>query len=150
MQLEVLCVSQFTLYGYLKVSIYYFSWDLRMPEMETKPCYTKPASETMKRIVEKSETPFQGNTLDFHVAMAPEKAKPFYEDFLAKLGKAYDPARIQVRIPHSATVAPSNLCWVNHRIMSTLQDGRFGAMMQVDISNDGPVTILLDSKKRGE
>ena len=28
-----------------------------------------------------------------------------------------------------------------------VQTGVFGAMMKVDISNDGPVTILLDSKK---
>ena len=28
-----------------------------------------------------------------------------------------------------------------------IRDGRFGAYMKVDIQNDGPVTILLDSKK---
>jgi len=27
-------------------------------------------------------------------------------------------------------------------------EGRFGAMMEVDLVNDGPVTILLDSEKR--
>lgn len=33
------------------------------------------------------------------------------------------------------------------RLGFTVQTGVFGAMMKVDISNDGPVTILLDSKK---
>ena len=28
-----------------------------------------------------------------------------------------------------------------------VETGRFGAMMRVDVSNDGPVTVLLDSKK---
>ncbi len=28
---------------------------------------------------------------------------------------------------------------------SKLKDGKFGAMMQVSIINDGPVTIILDS-----
>jgi len=30
----------------------------------------------------------------------------------------------------------------------TIAEGVFGAMMQVELSNDGPVTILLDSKER--
>ena len=29
-----------------------------------------------------------------------------------------------------------------------VQTGRFGAMMEVDLTNDGPVTILLDSRDR--
>jgi D-tyrosyl-tRNA(Tyr) deacylase len=32
-------------------------------------------------------------------------------------------------------------------ISSLLLDGEFGAMMVVDISNDGPVTLELDSRK---
>ena len=28
-----------------------------------------------------------------------------------------------------------------------IKDGRFGAYMQVNIQNDGPVTIIIDSKK---
>ena len=31
----------------------------------------------------------------------------------------------------------------------TMAEGIFGAMMQVELCNDGPVTILLDSKERG-
>jgi D-tyrosyl-tRNA(Tyr) deacylase len=29
----------------------------------------------------------------------------------------------------------------------TVAEGRFGAMMDVELVNDGPVTILLDSEK---
>jgi D-tyrosyl-tRNA(Tyr) deacylase len=78
--MEVLCVSQFTLQSTLK---------------GTKP--------------------------DFHLAMNSEQSKDFYEKFLDALRKAYKPEKIK--------------------------DGRFGAYMQVNIQNDGPVTILVDSKK---
>ncbi|KAG1452994.1 hypothetical protein G6F56_007678 [Rhizopus delemar] len=63
----------------------------------------------------------KGNKPDFHRAMKTDPAKIMYQQFLDKLGKAYDPSKIQ--------------------------DGEFGAMMQVDISNDGPVTLQLDSRK---
>ncbi|KAI9280714.1 D-tyrosyl-tRNA deacylase [Sporodiniella umbellata] len=63
----------------------------------------------------------KGNKPDFHRAMKTDPAKIMYQQFLDKLGKEYDPAKIQ--------------------------DGRFGAMMLVDISNDGPVTLQIDSRK---
>ncbi|CAO3657014.1 unnamed protein product [Mucor hiemalis] len=63
----------------------------------------------------------KGNKPDFHKAMKTDPAKAMYEQFLQKIGKAYDPTKIQ--------------------------DGEFGAMMLVDISNDGPVTLELDSRK---
>ncbi|KAI8143889.1 D-tyrosyl-tRNA deacylase [Fennellomyces sp. T-0311] len=63
----------------------------------------------------------KGNKPDFHGAMKTEQAKAMYEKFLAKLGQAYDPSKIK--------------------------DGVFGAMMLVDIANDGPVTLQLDSRK---
>ncbi|KAI8636742.1 hypothetical protein BD408DRAFT_437638 [Parasitella parasitica] len=53
--------------------------------------------------------------------MKTNLAKTMYEQFLEKLGKSYDPSKIQ--------------------------DGEFGAMMIVNISNDGPVTLELDSRK---
>ncbi|KAJ1655578.1 D-tyrosyl-tRNA(Tyr) deacylase [Dispira simplex] len=53
--------------------------------------------------------------------MPSQTSKVFYELFLEKLRSAYKPDKIQ--------------------------DGRFGAMMSVNIQNDGPVTILLDSHK---
>jgi D-tyrosyl-tRNA(Tyr) deacylase len=68
---EVLCVSQFTLYG-----------DAR-----------------------------RGNRPSYVAAAAPEHAEPLYERFRARLGA---------------------------------QGGVFGAMMEVELVNDGPVTLLLE------
>ena len=82
--LEVLMVSQFTLYGF-----------------------------------------FKGNKPDFHNAMAPGPAKAFYEDFLAH-------ARNDVYKGHAERI----------------KDGVFGAMMDVELVNDGPVTMCLDSNDR--
>ncbi|KAK3914611.1 D-aminoacyl-tRNA deacylase 1 [Frankliniella fusca] len=78
MQYEVLCVSQFTLYYYLK-----------------------------------------GNKPDFHDAMPGAMSQEFYHSFLDILKRLYDPSKIK--------------------------DGKFGAMMQVNIQNDGPVTLDLES-----
>ena len=30
-----------------------------------------------------------------------------------------------------------------------IADGEFGAMMDVNIENDGPVTVIIDSKNKG-
>ena len=78
---EVLCVSQFTLYGRLK-----------------------------------------GNKCDFSQAMGPQQAREFYENFVQRLQQQFDGQKIK--------------------------DGVFGAMMQVELVNDGPVTFILDSKQR--
>ncbi|KAH7697480.1 D-tyrosyl-tRNA(Tyr) deacylase [Aphelenchoides avenae] len=64
----------------------------------------------------------QGNKLDFHRSMSPQEAPAFYADFMQKLRNAYDPGRVK--------------------------DGVFGAMMNVSIENDGPVTITIDSKTK--
>ncbi|XP_063980495.1 D-aminoacyl-tRNA deacylase 1 isoform X2 [Diachasmimorpha longicaudata] len=61
----------------------------------------------------------KGNKLDFHRAMSAVHAEPFYRNFIAELGKVYNPEFIK--------------------------DGKFGAMMQVHIENDGPVTIEIES-----
>jgi D-aminoacyl-tRNA deacylase len=52
-------------------------------------------------------------------AAPPEKAEPLYEFFVADVRK----------------------------LLGEVACGRFGAMMQVELINDGPVTILLDSQK---
>lgn len=85
--------------------------------------------------------------------MKSEQAKMMYGQFLDKLGKAYDPAKIQ----GDYIFSPSNDWYLFICI-----DGEFGAMMSVDISNDGktavnygnvfifllgPVTLQLDSRK---
>jgi len=77
-QLEVLCVSQFTLQCILK-----------------------------------------GNKPDFHEAMAGDDSKQFYHQMLLDLRKNYQDDKIK--------------------------DGLFGAHMMVNIENDGPVTIELNS-----
>ncbi|ORX79758.1 D-tyrosyl-tRNA deacylase [Anaeromyces robustus] len=81
LDLEILCVSQFTLYA----------------------------------ITAKGSKP------DFHLAMKTEEAKVFYNKFLDKLREAYKPEKIK--------------------------DGQFGAMMNVSLVNEGPVTIIIDTKK---
>ncbi|XP_024366261.1 uncharacterized protein [Physcomitrium patens] len=63
----------------------------------------------------------KGNKPDFHVAMPPQLAKSFYESLVQRVRKAYKP--------------------------DAVKDGVFGAMMQVSLVNDGPVTMNLDSRK---
>lgn len=78
--MEILCISQFTLYHRLK-----------------------------------------GNKPDFHLAMQGEQAQKMYLGILKQLGEKYNSEKIK--------------------------DGIFGAMMQVHIQNDGPVTLELESPK---
>ena len=63
----------------------------------------------------------QGNRPSFIRSAPPEFAESAYNDFLEKL-----------RQNHSGSVAA----------------GRFAADMQVELINDGPVTLLLDSKQK--
>jgi D-tyrosyl-tRNA(Tyr) deacylase len=60
----------------------------------------------------------KGTRPSFSNAMPPVEAERFYNEFMAKLRKAT-----------SLTVA----------------EGKFAAMMDVELVNDGPVTIVLDS-----
>ncbi|KAK4469726.1 hypothetical protein MN116_007250 [Schistosoma mekongi] len=78
LNLEILCVSQFTLYSELK-----------------------------------------GNKLDFHCAMDPKLSKDTYSQLINQLKRNYHKEKVK--------------------------DGIFGAMMDVSLTNDGPVTITLDS-----
>ena len=59
----------------------------------------------------------KGNRPDYMNAALPENAVPLYEQFMEGLG---------THIPHVA-------------------HGEFGADMQVQLTNDGPVTIVMDS-----
>ncbi|KAI5752368.1 D-aminoacyl-tRNA deacylase isoform X1 [Diaphorina citri] len=61
----------------------------------------------------------KGNGLTFHHAMGGADSEVFYNKFLEKLKTAYD--------------------------LSKVKDGKFGAHMSVNIVNDGPVTIPLES-----
>ena len=63
----------------------------------------------------------KGNRPSYIKAAKPETAIPIYESFIKLLSED---------------------------IERTIQTGEFGAMMQVSLVNDGPVTIILDSKNR--
>ncbi|RDB22310.1 D-tyrosyl-tRNA(Tyr) deacylase [Hypsizygus marmoreus] len=63
----------------------------------------------------------KGNKPDFHRAMSTELSRELYATFLNNLSQAYKPEKIR--------------------------DGRFGAMMNVSLTNEGPVTFTLDSRK---
>mmetsp|Transcript_38159 Transcript_38159/g.99089 ORF Transcript_38159/g.99089 Transcript_38159/m.99089 type:complete len:153 (+) Transcript_38159:163-621(+) len=62
----------------------------------------------------------KGNKPDYSRAMPPQEAREFYAGFIERLRKAHLPERIK--------------------------DGVFGAMMNVALENDGPVTFNLDSR----
>ncbi|EPQ30752.1 uncharacterized protein PFL1_01653 [Pseudozyma flocculosa PF-1] len=64
----------------------------------------------------------KGTKPDFHRAMGGQQAKTIYDAFLQKLADSYSPDRIK--------------------------DGAFGEMMDVSLTNDGPVTILLDTAEK--
>jgi D-tyrosyl-tRNA(Tyr) deacylase len=63
----------------------------------------------------------KGTRPSFHAAARPEHARPLYEHFIAELAAASG---------------------------AGVKTGEFGAMMQVALTNDGPVTLILDSKRR--
>jgi D-tyrosyl-tRNA(Tyr) deacylase len=63
----------------------------------------------------------KGNRPSYIKAARPEQAEPMYEQFKTKLSGM-----------------------LNQPVAS----GTFGAMMDVELVNDGPVTILVDSKRR--
>ncbi|KAL8214758.1 hypothetical protein R6Q57_004207 [Mikania cordata] len=61
----------------------------------------------------------KGNKPDFHVAMAPDKAKSLYASLVQRFQTSYR--------------------------SNAVRDGVFGAMMKVNLVNDGPVTLQLES-----
>ena len=61
----------------------------------------------------------KGSRPSFNRAAVPAEAIPLYEKFVADLSRALE---------------------------KTVPTGRFGAMMEVSLVNDGPVTLILDSR----
>jgi len=59
----------------------------------------------------------KGRTPDFGNAAAPEEANDLYEYFVEKCGE----------------------------VVKKVETGKFGAMMEVDLVNDGPVTFIIES-----
>lgn len=68
---------------------------------------------------------FKGNKPDFHHAMGPTDARKLYSELLTY-------AREKVYVGNGTRI----------------KDGIFGAKMDVALVNDGPVTLLLDSRER--
>ncbi len=63
----------------------------------------------------------KGARPSFNQAARPEHSKPLYDQFIAQLTTA---------------------------LGRPVQTGEFGAMMDVTLVNDGPVTLIIDSKRR--
>jgi D-tyrosyl-tRNA(Tyr) deacylase len=63
----------------------------------------------------------KGTRPSFNAAARPEHAQPLYQQFIAQLSAA---------------------------LVRPVQTGEFGAMMEVALVNDGPVTLIIDSKQR--
>jgi D-tyrosyl-tRNA(Tyr) deacylase len=61
----------------------------------------------------------KGNRPSFIRSARPEQARPLYDYFLSQLKKSFS---------------------------GKIENGVFGANMQVELINDGPVTIIMDSK----
>lgn len=99
---------------------------LKIFEDENDKFWKKTIKEINGEILSVSQFTLMGRTNknkpDFHKAQKGEIAKKLYEIFLnnLKLGIGED----------------------------KVKDGEFGAMMDVGISNDGPVTFILDSKSK--
>jgi D-tyrosyl-tRNA(Tyr) deacylase len=63
----------------------------------------------------------KGNRPSYSRSAGPEIAVPLYEQFIARLAQ---------------------------QLAKPIQTGKFGAQMLVSLANDGPVTIIIDSKSR--
>ncbi len=63
----------------------------------------------------------KGNRPSYTSAAPPEVAVPLYESFISTLGRKFG---------------------------KTIATGQFGADMQIKLTNDGPVTIVMDSTNR--
>lgn len=63
----------------------------------------------------------KGTRPSFNAAARPEIARPLYDQFIVQLSAA---------------------------LGAPIQTGEFGAMMAVALVNDGPVTLIIDSKSR--
>jgi len=93
-------------------------WNSEKQEYET--LLSKPSLEVLLVSQFTLCAVFKGRKPDFHLAMPPKDAKPFYDQFVAMIREKLGQERVK--------------------------DGRFGAMMKVSVNNDG-FTVELDSKE---
>lgn len=70
-----------------------------------------------------------------------------YDDCLATLGQAYDSSKIKGSFAPPRLWPSCPLSILTRCLLCPLPDGRFGAMMDVASVNDGPVTVLLDTRE---
>ena len=63
----------------------------------------------------------KGNRPSYIKAASPEKAIPVYDEFISRLSEL---------------------------LLKPVRTGEFGALMLVEIHNDGPVTIIIDTKNK--
>lgn len=68
----------------------------------------------------------KGTRPSYNDAAPPDVARPLYDSFLAQMAAALGPAHPSARVA----------------------GGEFGARMQVALVNDGPVTLIVDSRVR--
>lgn len=73
----------------------------------------------------------KGNKLDFHNAMAADEAREYFDTFC-------DDVRKELRDSGSD----------NGSLEERVKTGAFGEMMHVNLTNDGPVTVTIDSRNR--
>jgi D-tyrosyl-tRNA(Tyr) deacylase len=67
---------------------------------------------------------YKGNKLDFHLAMKTEEARTFFSQIVKEVGVHHNP--------------------------DLVKEGAFGEYMNVALENDGPVTIVIESKKENK
>jgi len=66
----------------------------------------------------------KGNKPDFHMSMVPDKANQCFDEFVKRVEMEYGKKE-------------------------AVESGVFGAKMEVELVNDGPVTLILDSQEIG-
>ena len=102
-----------------------------------------------------------GSKPDYRLAQKTEDARRQYTEWLAKLREQYAPDKI-----HGSRADGSVCCTMarytrgltsfrtgalalrRRRRCARVPDGEFGAMMHVSLVNDGPVTIIVDSRNK--
>jgi len=103
---ELLLVSQFTLYGSLQKGpslLFFLLFRLSLPPSLPPPSLLSPLPPFPPSLL----LPFLGRKPDFHAAMSPASARNFYDEFVAKVQKQYNPDKVQ-RAPYLRSSSSSS------------------------------------------